>query len=129
MSDTNLRRLLSALDPVLHDGTYVFACLQDDVQADDLDPIATVRETEGVTVVVEEEAARAAGLDILFRAAWITLNVVSDLEAVGLTAAFSTALAQAGIPCNVFAGAFHDHIFVPVEQAPTVIQVLKSLNP
>ena len=128
MSDTDLRRLLSALNPVLHDDTYVFACVPDGVRAADLDPIATVRETEGVTVVVTEEVARANGLDILFRAAWITLNVVSDLEAVGLTAAFSTALARGGIACNVIAGAFHDHIFVPFEQAPKAIQVLESLK-
>lgn len=120
--------LIAALDPVLHDGTYVFAIIPDGVRAADLDPIATMRETEGVTIVLKEEVAMAAGLDILFRAAWITLNVVSELEAVGLTAAFSTALAHAGIPCNVMAGVYHDHIFVPVNQASSAMQVLASLK-
>ena len=47
-----------------------------------------------------------SSLSVLFRAAWISLTVHSDLEAVGLTAAFSTALGQAGVSCNVVAGAF-----------------------
>ncbi len=57
-------------------------------------------------------------MPILFRSAWITLTVHSDLQAVGLTAAFAAALAQADIPCNVVAGAYHDHLFVPVESWP-----------
>jgi hypothetical protein len=64
----------------------------------------------------------------LFRAAWISLTVHSDLQAVGLTAAFSTALGQAGISCNVVAGAFHDHIFVPVAQTQQTMAVLRALQ-
>ena len=52
----------------------------------------------------------------------------SDLAAVGLTAAFSQALAQAGIGCNVVAGAVHDHIFVPVAQANDAMAVLQALQ-
>jgi hypothetical protein len=64
----------------------------------------------------------------LFRAAWITLTVHSDLQAVGLTAAVATALAQSGISCNVVAAAFHDHIFVPVESAKEALSVLQQLQ-
>ncbi len=91
-------------------------------------PIATVREIEGITVIVEEEMARAANLNVLFRAAWITLNVHSDLQAVGLTAAFATALGAANISCNVVAGALHDHIFVPVESGEEALSVLQALQ-
>jgi hypothetical protein len=65
---------------------------------------------------------------VLFRAAWITLMVHSDLEAVGLTAAFAHALGQAGISCNVVAGAYHDHIFVPFEQALPAMDALIELQ-
>lgn len=65
---------------------------------------------------------------MLFRAAWITLTVHSDLQAVGFTAAFAGALGRAGISCNVVAGAFHDHIFVPVEQAQEALAALKALQ-
>ena len=51
------------------------------------------------------------------RFAWITLGVESPLTAVGLTAAVSTALAEAGIACNVVAAMRHDHVFVPFDRA------------
>lgn len=62
------------------------------------------------------------------RAAWITLTVHSDLAAVGLTAAFSRVLAEAGISCNVVAGVRHDHIFVPVERAADAMAALRRLQ-
>lgn len=52
----------------------------------------------------------------------------SDRHAVGLTAAFATALGQAGISCNAVAGAYHDHIFVPVERADLAVAVLQQLQ-
>ena len=52
----------------------------------------------------------------------------SDLAAVGLTAAFSQALAQAGIGCNVVAGTVHDHLFVPAERAADAMAVLQALQ-
>lgn len=65
---------------------------------------------------------------MLSKAAWITLRVHSDLQAVGLTAAFSTALAEAGLSCNVMAGAHHDHVFVPAGSASLVMTTLKDLQ-
>ncbi len=52
----------------------------------------------------------------------------SDLQAVGLTAAVATALAEAGISCNVVAAAYHDHLFVPVESASQAIAALRTLQ-
>jgi hypothetical protein len=56
------------------------------------------------------------------------LTVNSTLEAVGLTAAFATALGNSGIGCNVVAGAYHDHIFVPLELADAAMHVLRLLQ-
>ena len=67
-------------------------------------------------------------LPVLFRAAWISLHVHSDLQAVGLTAAFANALGSVGISCNVIAGAYHDHIFVPLEKAQAAMQALQDLQ-
>ena len=89
-----------------------------------LSPVATVAESEGLTLVLPAEQAIGAGFAVLLRAAWITLTVHSDLQAVGLTAAFVGALGRAGIGCNVVAGAYHDHIFVPLERA----QSLRSIR-
>jgi hypothetical protein len=59
---------------------------------------------------------------------WITLNIHSSLEAYGLTAAFSNALAEANVSCNVVAGVYHDHIFVPRNDADKAMTVLKKLS-
>lgn len=125
---TALSELLSALQPELREGTYVFSSVPLDTNLGGLIPLALFREREGLTVIAEESAAREAGLPVLFRAAWITLTVHSDLHAIGLTAAVSHALGQAGISCNVVAGACHDHLFVPVEAAQLAYTTLVNLQ-
>ncbi|MDH3540770.1 MAG: ACT domain-containing protein [Acidimicrobiia bacterium] len=63
------------------------------------------------------------------QAAWLTLDVHSALDGIGLTATVTTALAAAGIPCNMLAGAFHDHLLVPTAEADRAIAVLEALVP
>lgn len=125
---TDLADLLQSMRPTLHAGVYVYASLPLNTDVSALAPLGTFREAEGLTVIVLEEVALRAGLTILLRSAWITLTVHSDLLAVGLTAGVATALAQAGIPCNMVAGAFHDHLFVPVESGPAALAVLSALQ-
>ena len=125
---SDLSELLRTLRPVLNEGNYVFAVLPHDADSGALEPLATFRENEGVTVVVEDERARLAGLRVLFRAAWITLTVHSDLQAVGLTAAVAGALRRANISCNIIAAAHHDHVFVPAESARAAIEALHILQ-
>lgn len=116
------------MQPSLNDGVYVFTSISPSTDISSFEPIATFREAEGLTLIVEEHQARKAELPVLFRAAWITLTVHSDLQAVGLTAAVATALSQSNISCNVVAAAFHDHIFVPVESANDALSVLQQLQ-
>lgn len=52
----------------------------------------------------------------------------SALDGVGLTAAFSSELAGAGISCNVVAGYHHDHLFVPEADAERALAVLRGLS-
>jgi len=125
---SDLAELLRTLRPVLNDGNYVFAVLPHDAEISALEPLATFRENEGVTVVVEEERAQLAGLRVLFRAAWITLTVHSDLQAVGLTAAVAGALTRSSISCNIIAAAHHDHVFVPAESARAALEALRALQ-
>ena len=120
--------MLRTMQPALHGGTYVFGTVPHGTDVSALDAVATIQEAEGLTVVVREEAARGAGMTGAFRAAWITLAVHSDLHAVGLTAAFSRALANANVGCNVIAGVHHDHLFVPVELAQRAMSALEALQ-
>ena len=122
MSD--LPTLLRSLRPVLNPGVFAFCVLPPGVE---VDAVVTVREPEGVTAVVPEEVAAAHGLTPAFRAGWITLGVQSDLAAVGLTAAVAAALAAEGIACNVVAGVYHDHLFVPADRGGDAIAALQRL--
>jgi hypothetical protein len=124
-AERDLQRLLASMEPVLRPGTFVFAVVPDETE--DLAPEATVREEEGLTVVLPRERADALGLTYDYVAAWITLRVHSALDAVGLTSAVSSALAAAGLSCNVLAGYHHDHLLVPAERGDEAIQVLRDL--
>ena len=123
-----MKSLLSSLSPALHDGVFVFTSVHPTTDLHGLDVVATMREDEGLSLVLPEAEARSRGFPILFRAAWITLCVASDLQAVGLTAAVANALAAAGIACNVIAGVHHDHVFVPFAQAAAALSTLRELQ-
>ena len=125
---SDLAVLLSSMRPELHAGTWAWCALPPGTPTDGLDAVATMREAEATTVVVDEGQAVARGWPVAFRSAWITLTVHSDLAAVGLTAAFARALGDAGISCNVIAGVHHDHLFVPVERAADAMAALHALQ-
>lgn len=119
--------MLRTLEPMLHDGAYAFSCLVDGVVPNGVSPVVTVSEPEGLTLILPVAEAAAAGLTVDLETAWITLTVHSALDGVGLTAAFSAALADAGIGCNVVAGVFHDHLFVPYARAADAMAALRGL--
>ena len=128
--ETNLANLLSAMSPTLIAGEFVFCSFQNARYGDhaELEPIASISESEGLTLVIPKSKADAHGLkyESLFRG--ITLTVHSSLDAVGLTAVFSTKLAAHGISANVIAGYFHDHIFVQSDLAENAMAALNELT-
>ncbi|MGW8995462.1 ACT domain-containing protein [Streptomyces zhihengii] len=125
--ESDLRTLLSGMRPLLRPGRYVFTTVDGGVP-EGTTPVVTVTEEEGLTLVVTQEEADAAGLAYDYAAGWITLRVHSALDAVGLTAEVSRALAGAGLSCNVVAGFHHDHLFVPHEHAERAVEVLGELS-
>ena len=80
-----------------------------------------------LTLVLRKQDADRLGLRYDYVAGWITLRVHSALEAVGLTAAVSAALAREGVSCNVVAGFYHDHLFVPHDSAAQAVRLLEDL--
>ena len=124
--ETDLSVLLGAMSPRLHEGAYVFTTVTGPLPAT-AEPVVTVREPEGTTLVLGRSEADRLRLPYDYPAAWITLQVHSALAAVGLTAAVSAALADAGISCNVVAGYFHDHLFVPYDRAAEAVDRLTAL--
>ncbi|HKB05415.1 MAG TPA: ACT domain-containing protein [Gemmataceae bacterium] len=126
--ESDLATLLRSLRPTIHPGVFAFCPWPADEPLRDFPAIGTFREAEGLTVIVEEQFASARGLPSLYRALWITLGVHSDLHAVGLLAAVTRVLADAGISVNVVSAVYHDHLFVPVERGAEALAVLGRLS-
>jgi hypothetical protein len=124
--EKNLDLLLKTMNPERHEGDYVFCVVSDLSMFNISDIVSFFKEKEGITVIIKKELADKLTLDYSFVAAWITLTVHSSLEAVGLTAAFSKALADNDISCNVVAAFYHDHIFVDKKDAEKAMVVLIS---
>lgn len=125
---SNLQEILRSLDAVREPGVFAYVSVPHGSDVSALPYLAYFREREGISLILPEQAAHQAHLPILFRCAWISLTVHSDLEATGLTAAFSKALSERGISCNVVAAAFHDHIFVPNDRADEALKCLDALS-
>jgi len=121
------REMIAALEPELRPGRFVF-CHGPQDSWWDLEPIAMFREAEGVSLILEQRRAQAAGIAGDEVMGLITLNVYSALTGVGLTAAVSSALAAAGIACNMVAALRHDHVFVPFERAGEALSILRGLQ-
>ena len=120
--------LVAGLRPKARKGRFAFVQLESEEELGDLRPEATVREREGLTAVVHASDAESRGWPIGFECAWITLQIESELEAVGLTAVVATELAFHNIPCNVVAGFSHDHLFVPVDDGERAVGRLRDLS-
>lgn len=125
--ERDLAVLVREMDPVVRPGVFAVATVDGYAALAGVAPEAAVHEDEGLTVVLPLETAHALQLDVVFEAAWITLRIHSALDAVGLTAAFSAALAEAGVSCNVLAGRFHDHLLVPVDRRDEALAALRAL--
>ncbi len=131
---TDLQTLLASMSPRLDPHTYVFVTTTKPQPAWLAQAKGSFVEAEGTTLILAEHDATAFGFDTALgfdkdtRFACISLDVHSSLEAVGLTAAFATALAQANISANVVAGYYHDHIFVAKVDADSAIKVLRQLS-
>lgn len=126
----DLKLLLADMKPNLAEGEFVYCSVPASALADSihLEPIGLFREKEGVTLILPLEAALQAGLPSAPALRMITLDIHSSLEAVGLTAAFATALGNEGISANVVAAYYHDHIFVPTADADRAMAALQALS-
>ncbi len=126
--EKDLKKIIPELKPIINDGNYVFCTTKDANQIAPEDAVMTFCEREGTTIILEQQLADELNFEYSFVARWITLSVHSSLEAVGLTAAFSQALAHENISCNVVAGYYHDHIFVDEKDAGKAMEVLRKLS-
>lgn len=126
----DLRLLLAGMEPRLLPEEFVF-CTAPDGENEalaDLPALATFREEEGLSLVLERTIAESRGFRYGLVMRCISLTVYSALDAVGLTAAIASRLARRGISANVIAAYFHDHVFVPAERAEDALEALRELS-
>ncbi|ALL13481.1 ACT domain-containing protein [Caulobacter henricii] len=118
--------MLAGLSPSLQPGQLVFCAADEDWARHQ--PLGMFREAEGVSLILDRDQAEAEGFSVADPMRLITLNVYSALDGVGLTAAVASALAEAGIACNMVAALRHDHVLVPAEQAEAALRILQDLQ-
>ena len=95
--ETNISKLIKGMTPILNKGDYVFCTIEDFSMVDRKDTICEFKEKESTTIVIERIKADNLNLSYDYVASWITLRIHSSLEAIGLTAIFSTELANNGL--------------------------------
>ena len=117
---------MTPISPRRRPGSYVFVTESAAIDAT-VDIVMRFREDEGTTLIIPTADADRLGLPHAAPLVWITLEVYSQLEDVGLTAAFSAALAKVKISCNVVAALQHDHLFVPERDADDAVRVLQEI--
>ena len=127
---SDLAILLSQLQPILLEDEFVFCTFSNHGYGDrgDLNPIASVQEAEGLTLIISKSMADAENIAYHGVYRCISLSVHSSLNAVGLTAVVASKLADADISANVIAGFYHDHVFVPLDKASHAVKLLTQLN-
>tara|TARA_B110000444_G_C18747713_1_gene551130 strand:+ start:197 stop:580 length:384 start_codon:yes stop_codon:yes gene_type:complete len=122
----NQSELLRNLDPVLLDEEYVFCTFPLSHYGDHvaLNPLASFNEKEGLTLVIQKETAKLNNLKYEGIFKCISLKLISSLSSVGLTEKISKVLSENKISANMYAGYYHDHIFVPLEKAKDAFKLL-----
>lgn len=115
---TDLTTLLAAAQPALQPDRYIIETSESPNEMTG-DLFAIIREAEGLTLIRRDRNGPWA---------LITMTIVSDLEAVGFTAAFAKALTARSIPANVVAAFHHDHILVPWGRRHEALAALRNLS-
>ena len=115
--ERDLDRLLADLKPELSPQRYCFETTDRPELTGDT--FALIREAEGVTAIRESPDGEWAR---------ISLGVQSSLQAVGLTAALSNALAERRLSANIVAALHHDHIFVQWERREEALAVIRGIS-
>jgi hypothetical protein len=132
---SDLNDLLMKMKPKLKKEKYYFGSFDEGelmTLANYLEYIICVyKESEGLTAVFSEdilEDMKTLTEKIAGPFALITLEVHSDLLAVGFMAKIADALAKERISCNAVSAYYHDHIFVQYGRKDDALVALKRLT-
>lgn len=117
------------MNPKLVDEQFVF-CTISKIRLSQLEitPLLMFQEKEGISLILKKKDADLNSLVYEGVWSWIILSVHSDLSAIGFLAAVTNKLAKSGISLNVVSAFYHDHLFVPLEQAHKALILLEELS-
>jgi hypothetical protein len=133
---SDLEQLLKEMQPILGTDKYFIASVEESSLMALTEHLASIicifRENEGLTIVfqedIKEDIESMSGSGSAGPFALITLNVYSDLMAVGFLARITEALAEKRISVNAFSAFHHDHLLVPYEKRDAAMESLKGLS-
>jgi uncharacterized protein len=123
----NLDILLKSIKPELSKETFVFCTVNKDIDIK-IVPKMIFREKEGATLILRKEQADKYNLKYDGDWSLITLNIHSDLNAVGFLAKITERLAKAGISVNAVSAYYHDHLFIPNNRSKEALKILSEFS-
>ena len=126
--EMNLDKLVASMQPQMHEPVYVFATVPEGFNWQPANPVMIFQESEGLTLILNQEVSDSQGIDYEFPCRKITLNIHSSLDAVGFLARITARLAELGMGVNPVSGFYHDHLFVPVDRADEALQALMAMT-
>lgn len=127
--ETNLSFLIQNMQPELIKDEFVFASLSNDLlTAIKLNPVCTFIEREGISVIINRHDADLNKIEYKSIFKMITLNIHSSLNAIGFLAKITDELAKHNISVNPVSAYYHDHLFIPEENAEEALIILKQLK-
>lgn len=132
---SDLNELLKNMKPKLKKEKYYIGSFDEGelmTLANYLDNIVCIyKETEGLSVTFTEdilEDMKTITKKVSGPFALITLEVHSDLLAVGFMAKIASTLAEEKISCNAVSAYYHDHIFVQYERKEDAVTALEKIS-
>ncbi|MBS3075934.1 ACT domain-containing protein [Candidatus Pacearchaeota archaeon] len=109
MAIKDLDILLKSMNPELDNKSYVFLSVSEkEFRNLKINPLLIYREKEGLTIIIDKKSADKNRLPYSEIWSLITLNVNSDLTAIGFLVAIYKKLAEAGISINAVSAYYHD---------------------
>ncbi|NPD85454.1 ACT domain-containing protein [Lentimicrobium sp. L6] len=127
-AELDINYVLKNISPQLNEGVFVFCSVHNVKNIKEEYIMASIVEIEGRTIVLKKEIADSLKFPYSVSMNWITLSVNSSLELVGLSAIISKKFADQQISCNIIAGYYHDHIFVPIKNTVKALNLLRELS-
>ena len=127
---TNLLKALSSVNVSCDEVEYGFATIPFEMEMEIVinDVLGTFKEAEGTTIIASKDYLSTKGIPFEGPFAKLTIDIHTSLELVGITALLTNKLAEIGLPGNVVAAYYYDHVFVQYDLRHKAIEALNAMK-